>query len=66
MTQVGSATYTRQTIFEEKNPSFKEAFMALNALHRHSPLSILHGNPFLPNLIISSDEMTLLICVLVN
>lgn len=58
MAPVGSATCTRQMVFEKKNPSLKEVLMALNALHRHEPHSILHGDPRLPNLIITSKGLT--------
>ena len=56
-------------IFENEKPSLKEVLMALYALHSHSPDPILHGDPRLPNLIITGKGLTwidLLHCELIN
>ncbi len=55
---VGNATCTRQMIFEDKKPSLKEVLLALYSLHSHLPRPIIHGDPRLPNLIVTGDGLT--------
>lgn len=58
MSPVGYATCTRHRVLENHDPPLEKVLMALNALHCHKPNPILHGDPRLPNLILTSEGLT--------